>query len=56
MYFTIERIKRILSELRDYIYVQKEPIKSYKIKQCGYKAYKLHNEESDQWQSFSSNE
>ncbi|HEX3044504.1 MAG TPA: alpha-mannosidase [Bacillota bacterium] len=32
MYFTLERVKRIVRELKDYCYPSREPIMSYKIK------------------------
>lgn len=52
MYFTIERIDRILRELKYYIYSEKLPIESYKVKPCGYGDYELLNSDGSDWETF----
>ncbi|MBK1809471.1 alpha-mannosidase [Clostridium sp. YIM B02505] len=52
MYFAIERIKRILSELKDYSCINRLDIDNYKMKSCGYNDFLLLNEEADQWEDF----
>ncbi|SHE36658.1 alpha-mannosidase [Caldanaerobius fijiensis DSM 17918] len=52
MYFTIERIDRILRELKHYIYSERLPIESYKVKPCGYGDYELLNSDGSDWETF----
>lgn len=55
MYFHIERIKRILSELNELVYRNKVYIKSYKVKECSYNEYALLKEETsveNGWSNF----
>jgi alpha-mannosidase len=52
MYFTVERIKRILAELSSYISVNKVEIDSYKIKSCSYGEYIYLKENSAHWDTF----
>lgn len=56
MYFKIERIKRILSELNNYIHVNKQDIKSYKYRACVYGEYELLNEDSTNWEVFNTSD
>lgn len=56
MYFKIERIKRILSELNNYVHVDKQIIKSYKYENCSYGDYELLNEDSSNWKVFNTAE
>lgn len=48
----IERIKRILTELEDNLYVEKADIQSYKYKACGYDGYKYTDESTENWNTF----
>ncbi|OPJ61191.1 alpha-mannosidase [Clostridium oryzae] len=50
MYFEIERIKRILRELKDGIYTNKLPILDVRRKECNYGQYELLNEDSSTWE------
>ncbi|WP_026486042.1 alpha-mannosidase [Caldanaerobius polysaccharolyticus] len=52
MYFEVERIERILRELKEYIYSEKIPIESYKVKPCGYGDYHLLDSDGSDWDTF----
>jgi len=52
MYFAIERINRIVSELGDYIYTDKKQLDIYKMKSCDYGDFSLLNTDSADWESY----
>ena len=56
MYFKIERIKRITTELESYIHVEKESIDEYKVKECSYGDLSLLEEDAQNWDIFKGKE
>ncbi|MDP4087731.1 MAG: alpha-mannosidase [Bacillota bacterium] len=56
MYFTVERVKRILSELEGYIYSNRIDIDTYRVKSCSYGDYILLKESSETWEPFKKGE
>ena len=56
MYFTIERINRILSELSSHICINKVDINSYKMKACGYGEFVYLKETPEQWDTYTRGE
>lgn len=52
MYFTIERVRRILSELGGYITFNRMEIDTYKMKSCNYGEYVYLKEETENWDTF----
>jgi len=53
MYFTEERIKRIIDELAKYIYPEREKISTYKFKKGNFKDGELKNLDTSDWDTFS---
>jgi alpha-mannosidase len=56
MYFKIERMKRLLTELNEYAYMNKKSIASYKVKTCGYGESTYLNESSENWDTYNIND
>jgi len=56
MYFKLERIKRILTELNSYIHVDKRSINSYRYIKCSHSDYELLMEDSMDWEIFNTND
>ncbi|MGH4052531.1 MAG: alpha-mannosidase [Clostridium sp.] len=56
MYFKVERIKRIITELESYIHVEKESIDEYKVKECSYGDLGLLEEDAQNWDIFKGKE
>ena len=54
MYFKIERIKRITTELDSYTHVDRQQIKEYKLKECSYGDLSSLNEGTENWETFKS--
>lgn len=52
MFFTVERIKRLLTELGGYICVNKLPVDNYKMKSCGYGEFIQLKEDTESWDTF----
>ena len=52
MYFEIERIQRILTELKEHIYTKRKDITEIKIKHCDYGAYEMLNEDCSGWDDY----
>lgn len=52
LYFQVERIEQILRELKEYIYSEKIPIDSYKVKPCSYGDYSLLDSDCSDWNTF----
>ena len=53
MYFTIERIRRIVRELKGYTYTESQPINVYDMKPCGYGEFDALKDDSH-WTKFNS--
>ena len=56
MYFAVERIKRILSELKEHTITNKIAIDSYRMKACNYGEFIYLKEKAEDWQVLSSGE
>lgn len=52
MYFILERLKRILLELNDYVCSSNIAVDNYKMKSCGYGEFINLNESTEQWDAF----
>lgn len=55
MYFSIERIERIVRELESYIYSKSINIDSFEIKECGYKYLEGDKTPENEWKKFDCN-
>jgi alpha-mannosidase len=56
MFFAVERINRIVSELGDYIYTSQTQVTDIKFKSCGYDAYELLYQSSEGWETCAPNQ